>query len=307
MPSYLVKVDRERDAYIVWSTVVESPVELGTRAELQAENSKLTDERFNRADASGTSARFFDWLPDDQQELGWADADGVICEQRGFLPRTRLGDVYDLYGPMRALRSRTSGSSRSTTRRTTMPDLLFIDTETTGIDPDDEIWEFWGERYFEGGGGRVLHLFIEHDDMRCARLPEPFASDHRARWPHTGPTMSKRDAALHLSQFLARGDNGSRPLWIGAVPSFDATRVEAMLRSLMPGWTPAWDYHLVDVEALMLGWLVGRGGPVPLPWHSDVLSRLVGVEPPDSDRHTAEADARWAMAIWDRVMGAHHG
>lgn len=49
----------------------------------------------------------------------------------------------------------------------------------------------------------------------------------------------------------------------------------------------------------------GWPGMVPaLPWRSDELSRLIGVEPPgEAERHTALGDARWAARAWDAVMG----
>lgn len=43
-------------------------------------------------------------------------------------------------------------------------------------------------------------------------------------------------------------------------------------------------------------------GALP-PWNSNDMSRAVGVEPDDFDRHTALGDARWAKAIYEAVMG----
>jgi hypothetical protein len=40
------------------------------------------------------------------------------------------------------------------------------------------------------------------------------------------------------------------------------------------------------------------------PWRSEELSRAVGVDPPEAaERHTALGDARWAMRLYDVVMG----
>ncbi|HTE66667.1 MAG TPA: hypothetical protein VK736_10485, partial [Candidatus Binatia bacterium] len=79
---------------------------------------------------------------------------------------------------------------------------------------------------------------------------------------------------------------------------------------------PAWHYHLIDVEALAVGWLSGLrsettlatgayAGFVPsLPWDSDDLSRACGVEPAsEAERHTALGDARWAMRLYDAIVG----
>jgi hypothetical protein len=81
-------------------------------------------------------------------------------------------------------------------------------------------------------------------------------------------------------------------------------------------------YHLCDVENLAVGWLsayaayLERDGTVAEhaldraaelrriaapPWNSDELSRAVGVEPDEDERHTALGDAKWARAIYDAV------
>jgi hypothetical protein len=45
--------------------------------------------------------------------------------------------------------------------------------------------------------------------------------------------------------------------------------------------------------------------PPSLPWDSDALSRLCGVDPPgEVERHTALGDARWAMRLYDAIVGA---
>lgn len=46
----------------------------------------------------------------------------------------------------------------------------------------------------------------------------------------------------------------------------------------------------------------------PLPWKSDNVSRVCGVEPPsEQERHTAMGDALWAMRLYDRISGAEAG
>jgi hypothetical protein len=89
---------------------------------------------------------------------------------------------------------------------------------------------------------------------------------------------------------------------------------------LAEGVLPTWHYHLVDVEALAAGVVAemrrntrggmtwGRGcaigdpiSPEP-PWSSSDLSRAMGVDPDDFDRHTALGDAQWAKAIYEAVM-----
>lgn len=110
----------------------------------------------------------------------------------------------------------------------------------------------------------------------------------------------------------------------GAVVSFDAAMLDHLLRA--NGVVPSWHYHLIDVEALAAGSIAGSwdacnslrsgcgnhhgDGPtedeykVALPpWDSNALSRAVGVDPDDFDRHTALGDCRWAKAIYEAVIG----
>jgi len=58
MPQYILKADRDRDLYVVWSTVVDNAVWAGTRAELEAEPDYDTSaDRMARVEVTGTSAR----------------------------------------------------------------------------------------------------------------------------------------------------------------------------------------------------------------------------------------------------------
>jgi hypothetical protein len=92
---------------------------------------------------------------------------------------------------------------------------------------------------------------------------------------------------------------------VGAVVSFDEERLRKLLRA--NGACPEWHYHLIDVEALAVGWIAGadqEAARLALPWKSDDLSRAIGVEPPsDEERHTALGDARWAKAIYEKIVG----
>ena len=102
MPSFVVKVAPDADAYVVWSTIVAAPTAWGTRDEIAAyllDDSPLKaeyahpsiTERFDRADATGTSAY-------DPRNYGWDD-DGFIFAQRGWLPRARLAEFLASFDP----------------------------------------------------------------------------------------------------------------------------------------------------------------------------------------------------------------
>ncbi len=194
-----------------------------------------------------------------------------------------------------------------------MTALVFLDTETTGLSLDDDIWEFAAIRRESDGHESHHHMFLHHDVDKCNRLPASFRTDHQARFPvshDTGwhaETVSQAQAAEQIAALFH-----DRPQMIGAVPSFDAERLALLLRR--HGFEPGWHYHLIDVENLIVGFLAGRasmgdldaGLALPLPgdkWNSDVLSAAVGVNPAEHARHTALGDVIWVKAQYDAVMG----
>lgn len=233
---------------------------------------------------------------------------------------------------------------------TTTP-LCFIDTETTGLHPERRAWEIAlirrddaGERELliqvrdvdlsnaEPKGLQVGGFYERHGNYAPAAATGPggpFVEGSEAVWATEGQ-------AAELVEQHTRGAH-----LVGCVPDFDARTLDPMLRR--HGLIPAWHYHLVDVEAMAVGWLSAHAaqpvrwitgadpekaspadfrpgrlttmtGAVEVttltpdvlspPWRSDDLSRACGVEPPsDEDRHTAMGDARWAMRWYDAIVG----
>lgn len=185
-----------------------------------------------------------------------------------------------------------------------MSDLVFLDTETTGLSLEDDIWEFAAIRRTPDGDERELHLFLRHSTMRCQQLPPSFLADHERRFPasHSSTwhkdTVSQGQAADLINAFLS-----GKPHIVGAVPNFDTERLAVLLSSFIENWRMPWHYHLIDVENLAVGYLAAKGTPVSLPWNSDEVSAAVGVTVPEDERHTAMGDARWAMRLYDAVTG----
>jgi hypothetical protein len=186
----------------------------------------------------------------------------------------------------------------------TVTRIAFVDTETTGLSLDDDIWEFAAIVREEDGTETTCHMFIQHDFLKCAELPEPFRSDHEARFAPGALAEPQEQAAERIAALLA-----NRIHIVGAVPNFDTERLALLLCRF--GIQPGWHYHLIDVEALAVGYLHGRWAAsgaagvrdVSLPWNSNDLSRAVGVDPDQFDRHTALGDAKWARAIYDAITG----
>ncbi|PVB24449.1 hypothetical protein [Mycobacteroides abscessus] len=199
-----------------------------------------------------------------------------------------------------------------------MNDIVFMDTETLGLDIDAPIWEFAAIRRAPEGTETQLHIQIHHHPDSWLTgpdaLPEQFAADYRDRFD-AGHAWVPSGAARAIASFLSGG-----PHIVGAVPSFDTARISHQL--LRPALIPdPWHYHLIDIENVVMGYLhgvaaraidearmrgeephpalVNRPGP---PYKSDDLSRAVNVDPNDFDRHTAMGDVLWTRAQWDAVM-----
>jgi hypothetical protein len=187
-----------------------------------------------------------------------------------------------------------------------MSALVFLDTETTGLHASREAWEVAMIRREGSGGSSSIRLLIDVDVSRA----DPFAlriGGFYERHP-MGRRLANRatDAdqvvnAPEAAVEIAAWTHGAHI--VGAVPSFDTETLARLLRRHKIA--PAWHHHLIDVEALALGFLAARGETVALPWKSDDLSRRCGVEPPGEDeRHTAMGDARWVMRLYDAITEA---
>lgn len=191
--------------------------------------------------------------------------------------------------------------------------VCFVDTETTGLDPDrHQIWEvglitpdgaehlwqfpvdemaadpfalnighYWERRWSDDNDVDPIDAIYEAHTRKS----------RRRNFPGQGRAIKPGPAWCHHFRELTAGCHLA-----GAVVSFDEERLRRLLHS--HGVLHRWHYHLVDVEGLAAGKLA-----VPPPWDSEELSRGVGVEPGKFDRHTALGDARWARAIYDAVMG----
>lgn len=215
-----------------------------------------------------------------------------------------------------------------------MSEIVFVDIETTGLDPyHHEIWEVG---LIDGDG--VEHRWFLPVDLSRAdtvalnigRFHERHPDGHRAvKSPHwESPVSSPANALVFPPARFA--EDFARLTWgkhlVGAVVSFDEERLRRLLRRNHQA--PGWHYHIVDVEALAIGYIAGcrqavndagsageafwagtrawaanEGPLVAPPWKSDQLTAALGITVPEEDKHTALGDARWAKAIYEAVMG----
>ena len=205
-----------------------------------------------------------------------------------------------------------------------MNTICFIDTETTGLRPDRRAWEI-GIIARQADGKEVEHhWFIDAYDLdlgnadpfglKVGRFYERHPQYQLAREASYTETEDEGDV-LRLVEAITRGAH-----LVGAVVSFDADVLGQRMRA--HGICPSWHYHLIDVEALAVGYMAGAQREATLwgnvtsrvlegvqtvdepPWKSDELSGALGVTVSEDERHTALGDARWAMRLYDKVMGS---
>ncbi len=189
-----------------------------------------------------------------------------------------------------------------------MSRLCFVDIESTGLEADrHEVYEIGlivrdGDSRMDPEWRWWLPVNLTRADPNALRVGRFF--ERRPPQNHTwsgalqwAPDISGkieqadvRDVAASVMELTAGAH------LVGAVPSFDAAFLSRLLRA--HGCCPAWNYHLVDVEALAAG--LTQTEP---PWDSGKLFSKLGVDPDQFDRHTALGDARLAKATYDFVMG----
>ncbi|WP_289008371.1 3'-5' exonuclease [uncultured Thermomonospora sp.] len=178
-----------------------------------------------------------------------------------------------------------------------MSGVVFVDCETTGLDPDrHEIWE--------------LALIVDDEEhvwtvsvdlskadpgaLRVSRYYERLWFSERKTLAPTPFEVAAQVCYLTCNRTL-----------VGINPAFDAAFLTRFLRRR--GYVPAWHYHVIDVKAVAAGWLMGRHPKVPgmnPPWSTDDLARGLHLSPEGFDRHTALGDARLAKAMYEAVMAS---
>lgn len=201
----------------------------------------------------------------------------------------------------------------------TNPPIVFFDTETDGLHHNRRAWEIAMIRR-DDHGERETSFFVDIDLSR-AELKGLSIGGYYERHP-TGryqagteehPPRGRDDLVYEGTAALtvARWTHGAHI--VGAVPNFDTETLAPVLRR--HGLRSAWHFHLIDIEAMAIGYLAAVKAlnplaidpdfdPTALPWKSDELSRACGVEPPtEEERHTAMGDARWAMRWYDAITG----
>lgn len=181
--------------------------------------------------------------------------------------------------------------------------IAFLDTETTSLRHDRRAWEVALILRDAKGFDHEYHWFIDDCDLELGNADVKSLSigkfyDRHPQYRAAGGSVHFEADVLQQAERLTRDATV-----VGGVPSFDSEVLANRMRA--NNICPSWHYRTQDFQTLILGYLRGQGKAAPaLPWKSDDLSRLIGVEPPaDDERHTALGDARWALRVWDTIIG----
>lgn len=174
--------------------------------------------------------------------------------------------------------------------------IVFLDTETTNLYPQGEIWEL---AYILDGEERTYRFKpTKWNEANARALKVGGYYERTADWED-----HMWDDPKWIITQLAAAFEGRHI--VGAVPNFD----ENFLRDwfVQNGAVLTTHYHLIDIEAMAVGYLLARGEEVKLPWKSDELSLRCGIEPPsDEERHTALGDARWVKRWFEKISGTEN-
>lgn len=217
-----------------------------------------------------------------------------------------------------------------------MARYCFLDTETTGTDPElHAVWEIGlivrDRNADEQRDTDSEYLWMVEPDLKHANSVSLQISRYYERipLPHVDPlpTTGADSEYQPIAYNLASDDAPNPRLWsdpgatagqlarllngatvFGAVPDFDTRFLHRFLQK--NGQALAADYHLVDIECVIAGALLGMGHLEPdvapmmavtaaPPWKSSRLYDAIGLRTPADAVHTALGDARAVRDAWD--------
>ncbi|MEU4578990.1 hypothetical protein [Nonomuraea sp. NPDC023979] len=222
-----------------------------------------------------------------------------------------------------------------------MTKLVFLDTETTSLDDErGEVWEIGAivrRPDHDNVVGDVEYLWqtwpglsiADPNSLRIGRFYErnwlargSADSDAAIEIPISEGEIQQPDLPMdyrtkqQVARDLAVLLDGAHV--VGAVPDFDYRFLRRFLATHGHRWTA--HYHLIDIEAMAVGWLHGKAAQLAvrepdidwrgmaaetagLPWKSTDLYRALKVDPDRFEAHTALGDARLVKAVYDAITG----
>lgn len=158
-------------------------------------------------------------------------------------------------------------------------DLVFLDTETTGLKLHHDIWEV----AYAVGDGPIKQAFLSHSLQNA----DPKALEINGYYTRFRPEDVARFAELELRELL------EGKTLVGANISFDAIRLQ------LRWFSQPWHYRMIDVESMAV-----QAFHLPKPEGlASTVARLrtIGYDIPENN-HTAAQDVETVRAVYKTLM-----
>jgi DNA polymerase III alpha subunit (gram-positive type) len=171
-----------------------------------------------------------------------------------------------------------------------MSKIVFLDIETTGLDPSKheiiEVAMIVREHGFDKEVWFALPFSIHKADKKALELNGALKRSIELTKGAVSTTKAVARLLVYLEAAVIVGNN----------PQFDLRFIERFLENSMSEDATPWHYHPVDIKAVVAAHT--KLGPPP--WSSAQIAEAAGVPLPAA-AHTAMADARWNRDVYDTV------
>ncbi len=186
---------------------------------------------------------------------------------------------------------------------TTQHRIVFVDTETTDIEPHRAVpWEI-ALVIRDPGMLDVEEVHLIHIDALRADPDALTVGRYYDRHPCAAAPINGHVCPLPPRYVTLAGvaEATAGAVMVGNNVSYDLT----VLGRHLDRPAAAWHYQPIDIKPLAAGWLAARGvsweGVYP---STSQIADILGVPRPEDTRHTALGDARWVRDVYDTIMVA---
>lgn len=181
-----------------------------------------------------------------------------------------------------------------------MPDLVFVDTETTGLDSSvHEMYEVaLTKTDLEGELKDSVYYWIVPQRLHLAN-PQALTIgnyyNRKKREPCDARIRGTR--RREIAEEIAVFTQGVH--LVGCNPHFDANFIAAFLKEEQH--VPVWHHRMIDLESMAIGIEPDEAQGVPMGLTD--LCECFDVVIPDEDRHTAQGDVEATRELYFRMIG----